>query len=269
MKTYLDPIRVAKIKEFGLRVDKHKLQPYYRLIEENICSVPLLVQAYHHFLHHQYFHRSKVERYHAFRARLNVLLDKNPLSAGAYLMRTALLEGAVPKPSFSLSVGLQSIWANILAFYPQGDNLLLRYWEPLCDYFEAPDDGSMDSYHLCTASRLAFLRNQIFQYVSQDDIFFDFRERFLLWYELLSYDQGEVDHLASLDYNVFLSSDYWIVFSRHFKYQWRYRCALCSRSRNIHVHHHTYQFRGQEIIFPHCVACLCSDCHKHVHDLMG
>ena len=265
--TYLDPVRISKIKSFGLLVVEQKLQPYYALIEENICSVTLLVEAYHHYLHQQYFQSSKVERYHSFCSRLHHLLDVNPIQAGAYVMRTALLEGAVPKPNFSLSQGLQLPWANIVTSTPAGADLFLPYWEPLCDYFEAPDDGSMGNTHRRITSRLAFLRNKIMRSIANEGPALNWRERFSLWYELLSYDQTETDHLATLNYTHFLRSDYWKVFGRHFKFERRYHCLHCGNSKHLEIHHVSYDFRGQEIIFPHSVICLCSVCHQQAHGL--
>jgi len=268
--TYLDPVRVSRIKSFGLLVLEQKLRPYYALIEENICSVPLLVEAYHDFLHKQYFQASKERRYERFCYRLNLLLDRNPSLAKAYIMRTALLEGAVPKPNFSLSQGLQVAWSSLVTSYPLGMDLLSQYWEPLYDYFEAPDDGSMDTHHRQIAARLAFLRNQIMRSIDNDNQghFFNWRDRFRLWYELLHYDQDEVNHLASLKYPDFLKSDYWKVFATNFKFERRYRCYQCGYSKRTEIHHLSYDFRGQEIIFPHSVVCLCSLCHQQAHDLI-
>jgi hypothetical protein len=268
MKTYLDPVRIAKIKSFALLVVEQKLQPYYALIEENICSVPLLVEAYHDFIYKQYFQVSKAERYNSFCSRLHHLLDVNPPLAGTYIMRTALLEGAVPKPNFSLTQGLQLPWANLVTCSPLGVDLLFRYWEPLYSYFQEPDDGSMNNTHRCIGSHLAFLRNKIVRSISKDEAFVNWRDRFSLWYELLHYDQSEVDHLASLDYANFLDSDYWRTFGRHFKSERRYRCSHCGSSKYPQIHHLSYDFRGQEIIFPHSVICLCSLCHQQAHDLI-
>jgi hypothetical protein len=111
-----------------------------------------------------------------------------------------------------------------------------------------------------TIARLAKIRDEIAL-----NGFPDWNERYQCWHYLLLFDQGEAEHLAALPYEEFLNSDYWHSLRRYIKRFYQYRCSACGAQGPLEVHHDVYDFRGQELLFSHTLACLCSACHRKAH----
>lgn len=261
---YVDPVRARKIKQFLSMVSVQKLQPYYSFIEEDVLSVNLALRSYHNYTYKEYFARSKEVRHQEFSTRLQTFLDqKQYAQAGIFMMRTALFEGAVAEPSLSLWNALQPNWSKIITATPESiDYFFGPYLKVLEDYFNLPEEEHFRQFHAVISSHLSHIRDQIAGYATGSG---NWKERYTLWHKLLTYDQAEVDHLASLNYKDFLRTDYWRVFSRNRKYNAWYTCQFCGVKTPLDAHHLSYEFLGQEIIFPHTITCICRQCHDKQH----
>jgi hypothetical protein len=267
--TYVDPIRADKVKQFLLKVSAEKLQPYYLFIEEDILSVDLALRSYHNYTYKRYFTRPKEVRYQEYSARLLTFLDNGlKAQAGIYMMRTAFLEGVVAEPSLSLWNALQPQWSKIITSSPESIVYFFNpYFDALEEYFELPEEEHFGQFHAIISSQLVYIRNQIAGYAVLDGGYGHWKQRYSLWHKLLTYDQAEVDHLASLNYKDFLRTDYWRVFTHNRKYAVWYKCQFCGQKTVLDAHHLNYDFRGQEILFPHTITCICRKCHDLTHNL--
>jgi hypothetical protein len=79
------------------------------------------------------------------------------------------------------------------------------------------------------------------------------------------YKAARLKELKTMPYEVYLQTPEWILKSRQAKEQW-HKCQECGRSGELHVHHLTYERRGEEL--PEDLIVLCKDCHAKVHGLV-
>lgn len=70
--------------------------------------------------------------------------------------------------------------------------------------------------------------------------------------------------LRQLPYQEYLRTDHWQGVRKNALKDADYRCQICNASTTLHVHHRTYERRGEEV--PSDVIALCAECHKHFHD---
>lgn len=79
------------------------------------------------------------------------------------------------------------------------------------------------------------------------------------------YDEEAVaNHIAKMDYKVFLKTPYWKYISAYCKNG--KRCALCDSELNLEVHHPSYDFHGLEHKNTDRLVVLCHDCHAMFHN---
>lgn len=74
-------------------------------------------------------------------------------------------------------------------------------------------------------------------------------------------DTGEIVK----SYSAYLKSKHWRLFKKTFrasKYHYG-KCFICSKEKNIHLHHLTYERIGKEKLTD--VVELCKGCHRNVH----
>lgn len=81
--------------------------------------------------------------------------------------------------------------------------------------------------------------------------------------ESAAYDR-RVHALRGIPYKDYLQSDHWQRVRECALEEADYRCRLCNSDKSLHVHHRTYERRGEEE--PGDVIVLCADCHQHFHD---
>lgn len=72
--------------------------------------------------------------------------------------------------------------------------------------------------------------------------------------------------LNALLYDDYLQTDHWKLVRACALRRGRNKCALCSRTYSLHVHHNTYATRGEEL--PEDLTVLCEE-HHHVFHLTG
>jgi hypothetical protein len=78
-----------------------------------------------------------------------------------------------------------------------------------------------------------------------------------------SYDEI-LNTLKYMPYEEYLQTDHWLHF-RDETLKWaQNKCQLCNDTKNLHVHHKTYENRGRETF--NDVIVLCKDCHRKFHN---
>lgn len=66
-------------------------------------------------------------------------------------------------------------------------------------------------------------------------------------------------------YKEYLQSPLWKIISSKVKWNANYRCEKCGSTKNLVVHHTSYEFKGVEFLAFHTLQCLCSKCHEKEH----
>lgn len=75
--------------------------------------------------------------------------------------------------------------------------------------------------------------------------------------------------LKKMSYKDYLQTEYWQMLSEQVKANAKYKCQVCgktSKQATLHVHHNTYEHRGEEYKHMEDLVCLCGDCHQYFHD---
>lgn len=70
--------------------------------------------------------------------------------------------------------------------------------------------------------------------------------------------------LRVMPYPEYLKTEHWKKVSMECRHYYRFRCAICNKKGETHVHHRTYERRGCEE--PSDLVCLCAECHGKFHD---
>jgi 5-methylcytosine-specific restriction endonuclease McrA len=72
-------------------------------------------------------------------------------------------------------------------------------------------------------------------------------------------------YLTSEQYRDYIASLAWKNRADQARRRVGYRCQLCNRKGELHVHHRTYERLGREM--DEDLIVLCATCHKHFHSL--
>jgi len=72
-------------------------------------------------------------------------------------------------------------------------------------------------------------------------------------------------YLSSEQYRDYIGSPAWRDRAEQARERAGYRCQLCNRKGELHVHHRTYERLGREL--DEDLIVLCAACHKHFHSL--
>jgi len=78
--------------------------------------------------------------------------------------------------------------------------------------------------------------------------------------------QKELDYiqeLKTMSYKEYLETDHWREKRKSALYRAKFKCQLCSSKENLHVHHNTYENRGNEK--NEDLIVLCKECHERHH----
>jgi hypothetical protein len=77
-------------------------------------------------------------------------------------------------------------------------------------------------------------------------------------------DRGKVQsYVKAMDYPEFLSTPYWITFSKYMRMN--EECDKCKSVRGLELHHKTYKHIGLEILYQSDMQVLCKTCHAKEH----
>lgn len=72
-----------------------------------------------------------------------------------------------------------------------------------------------------------------------------------------------------MSYSDYLQTDYWKKVRKYVIERDGCKCKLCGKGEEdgtiLHVHHRTYEHRGDEMNFPEDLVTLCKDCHSVYH----
>ena len=110
---YIDSVRAKTIQAFKDQVIDEKIEPYRSFIEQRHWSESLLIQCYHDHCYQKYYWISKQERQQNYWQKWQILKPQDPLQAGLYALRTALMEGMVIESPQSLYRKLQTHWRKL------------------------------------------------------------------------------------------------------------------------------------------------------------
>jgi 5-methylcytosine-specific restriction endonuclease McrA len=72
--------------------------------------------------------------------------------------------------------------------------------------------------------------------------------------------------LRALPYKEYLKTDHWKLIREVALYEFNDTCVLCGENENLHVHHKSYEHRGEEHNYPNDLEVLCKECHAHEHE---
>jgi len=70
-----------------------------------------------------------------------------------------------------------------------------------------------------------------------------------------------------MTYTEYLQTDHWKKIRKWVLGFWDHKCSLCFSSRNVEVHHRTYERLYHELITD--LIVLCDNCHERHHDGLG
>ena len=83
------------------------------------------------------------------------------------------------------------------------------------------------------------------------------------WKERLQAIEQSIEELKRMPYAQYLKTEHWNQVRKEALRRAKYRCQLCNESTALHVHHNTYERRGQEL--PSDVIAICRSCHEKQH----
>lgn len=78
--------------------------------------------------------------------------------------------------------------------------------------------------------------------------------------------RARIQGLKDMPYRDYLQSPEWQQKRKSMLRASGYRCSLCNAQGELHVHHKTYERRGQE--FQKDLIVLCAECHRKFHDIV-
>lgn len=65
-----------------------------------------------------------------------------------------------------------------------------------------------------------------------------------------------------MSYDLFLKSVYWKTVRKYVLWIRGNKCSRCGRTKDIQLHHETYEHRGSEYLHLGDLVVLCSSCHE-------
>ncbi len=77
-------------------------------------------------------------------------------------------------------------------------------------------------------------------------------------------NNAPIQDLRTMPYREYLQTDHWQVLRKRMLKRAGYRCQLCNVEGRLHVHHRTYENRGNESYSD--LIVLCPNCHAKHHD---
>jgi len=79
----------------------------------------------------------------------------------------------------------------------------------------------------------------------------------------VNYIQDQINNLKNMPYKEYLQTEHWREKRKSALYRANNKCQLCGNKENLHVHHNTYDNRGQEK--DEDLVVLCEICHARHH----
>lgn len=72
--------------------------------------------------------------------------------------------------------------------------------------------------------------------------------------------------LKKIPYSDFLQTQYWKAIREAILLRDYKQCQTCNSTESLHVHHKTYEHRGEEYNYPQDLITLCANCHGRIHE---
>lgn len=72
-------------------------------------------------------------------------------------------------------------------------------------------------------------------------------------------------YIRKMKYSDFLKTPYWIAIAERVKIRAKNSCQVCNSTKNLNVHHRSYQNHGTELYHMEDLICLCKECHTKYH----
>ena len=79
--------------------------------------------------------------------------------------------------------------------------------------------------------------------------------------------QSEIKTLKAMPYDTFLTTIYWCAIRNYVLWLHDYMCSECESTKNLNVHHRTYDHRGEDHNHLDDLVALCKDCHAKEHGI--
>lgn len=76
--------------------------------------------------------------------------------------------------------------------------------------------------------------------------------------------EAMIEYFKKMKYTDYLLTSHWKHFSSEARKHYANKCVLCDSTDKLHIHHKIYKNIGRETF--NDVVCLCSKCHRMVHD---
>lgn len=78
----------------------------------------------------------------------------------------------------------------------------------------------------------------------------------------------QIEELKKLPYKEYLQTNHWKNVRLKALRYYNYKCCLCSSSKEIHIHHRSYNHRGEEEHYiRNDLIALCKSCHEKHHNI--
>lgn len=79
--------------------------------------------------------------------------------------------------------------------------------------------------------------------------------------------QEDLQKLKTIPYQEYLETDHWKYIRKLALRRAQYKCSLCGKDKiQLHVHHNSYEHRGEEQNHLENIIVICSECHAKFHD---
>lgn len=87
-------------------------------------------------------------------------------------------------------------------------------------------------------------------------------------WQIDEFQKARIRHYRTMPYPAYLQTDHWQNLRLQMLQLSGYRCQLCNTGNAVlHVHHRSYENRGQEPLSD--LIVLCADCHGKFHDKLA
>jgi 5-methylcytosine-specific restriction enzyme A len=130
-----------------------------------------------------------------------------------------------------------------------------------------------------TVEKFQLIKLQLFE---QGFLLFDRHKKLILnFHKFGEFDYKDIlksagvmcgnENLKRMDYADFLQTEYWNEIRYAINERDNRECQVCNsrstadKSVQLHVHHKTYEHRGEEHLHSDDLILLCSDCHAKIH----
>lgn len=148
-----------------------------------------------------------------------------------------------------------------LGTYPQ---VIDRFLPPAFLSFNCSVCGNEYQVEVTTRSKLKSARTP-YRCICQKCEAIEQKQRHAQYEEMQRQREAQIYELRTMPYGEYLKTDHWKSLRARMLKRANYSCQLCNASNvSLHVHHRTYENRGDEDYSD--LIVLCAPCHSKFHD---